>query len=242
MLPFVFPLVAMIAGSFAGTGWNNYAAVLSIGALPQFFLNSAIIAGVVILTVYLCGLLAAFGFSKLRIRGKEFFFWLLLLVLMLPDVTLLTPLFTTATSLGIYDTYIAVILPLAALQIPFAVLLTRNFLNGLPDEFLEAVRVDGANTWQAFVHIVIPLTRPIAAAVVILTLINAWNNFLLPLVFLQSPDLQTVTLVPTFFVGQFSNDQTKVLAAAVLTAIPVVVAYLCLQRLFERGLAAGAIK
>lgn len=242
VIPFVFPLVAMVAGSFAGTGWNNYAEVLSIGLLPQFFLNSAIVAVAVIIIVYICAMFAAFGFAKLRIRGKELFFWLLLAVLTLPDVTLLTPLFATATSVGMYNTYWAVIVPIAALQIPFAVLLTRNFLNGLPDELLEAVRVDGASTWQAFVHIVVPLTRPIAATVVILTLINAWNNFLLPLVFLQSPELQTVTLVPTFFVGQFSNDQTKVLAAAVLTAIPEIVAYLCLQRLFERGLSAGAIK
>jgi len=78
--------------------------------------------------------------------------------------------------------------------------------------------------------------------VLIFTLVGAWNNYLMPLVFLQSQEMQTITLIPQFFVGQFSNDQTKVLASAVLTAIPEVVAYLCLQNLFERGLSAGAIK
>ena len=134
------------------------------------------------------------------------------------------------------------ILPLAALQVPFAVLLTRNFINGLPNELFEAARVDGANSLRGFIHLVVPLTRPIAAAVIVFTLVAAWNDYLMPLVFLQNPELQTITLVPQFFVGEFSNDQTKILASAVITAIPEVVAYLSLQRLFERGLSAGAIK
>ena len=162
--------------------------------------------------------------------------------LTLPEVVLLAPLFSTALRLGLYDTYWAVILPLAALQVPFAVLLTRNFLNGLPNELFEAARVDGANSFRGLIYLVIPLTRPIAAAVIIFTLIAAWNDYLMPLVFLQTPDMQTITLVPQYFVGEFSNDQTKILASAVITAIPEVVAYLSLQRLFERGLSAGAIK
>jgi ABC-type glycerol-3-phosphate transport system permease component len=86
------------------------------------------------------------------------------------------------------------------------------------------------------------MTRPIAAAVIVLTLINAWNTYLLPLMFLQDSSLQAVTQVPSFFQGQYNDDQTKVLASAVITAIPEIVAYLCLQKLFERGMAAGAIK
>jgi multiple sugar transport system permease protein/raffinose/stachyose/melibiose transport system permease protein len=126
--------------------------------------------------------------------------------------------------------------------VPFAVLLTRTFLAGIPDELFEAARVDGASSLRGFVHLVIPLTRPIAAAVVIFTLIGAWNDYLMPLVFLQTSNMQTITLVPQYFAGEFSNDQTKILASAVITAIPEVVAYLSLQRLFERGLSAGAIK
>jgi ABC-type glycerol-3-phosphate transport system permease component len=242
VLPFLFPLIAMVQGSLKGTGWNNYRVVLSISILPRFFLNSAIIAGGTVLLVYVCTMLAAFGFAKLRIRGKSVFFWMILSCMTLPEVVLLTPLFTTATAAGLYDTYWAVIVPLAALQIPFAVLLTRNFIEGIPDDLIDAARVDGANMWGAFRYIVAPLTGPIVAAVVVLTLIGAWNDYLLPLVFLQNPSLQTVTLVPQYFIGQFSNDQTKVLAAAVLTAIPEIVAYLALQRFFERGLSAGALK
>jgi raffinose/stachyose/melibiose transport system permease protein len=242
VIPYLFPLVVMVQGSLAGAGWGNYAAVFAVPGFGQFFLNSAIIAVAVIVIVYVVTMLAAYGFAKLHIRGREIYFWMLLACLTLPEVVLLAPLFSTATTLGLYDTYWAVVLPLAALQVPFAVLLTRNFIYGIPNELFEAATVDGANSIRGFWYLVIPLTRPIAAAIVIFTLIGAWNDYLLPLVFLQDQSLQTITLIPQFFIGQFSDDQTKVLASAVLTAIPEVVAYLALQRLFERGLSAGAIK
>ncbi|WP_308466160.1 carbohydrate ABC transporter permease [Rathayibacter soli] len=232
----------MVQGSFAGDGWGNYRDVLQVPGFFRFFLNSAIIAAGVIILVYSVTMLAAYGFAKLHIRFREVYFWMLLACLTLPEVVLLTPLFATTQALGLFNTYWAVILPLAALQVPFAVLLTRNFINGLPDEMFEAARVDGATSMRGFLYLVIPLTRPIAAAVLIFTLIGAWNDYLMPLVFLQSQDTQTITLVPQFFVGEFSSDQTKILASAVLTAIPEIVAYLCLQGMFERGLAAGAIK
>lgn len=242
VVPFLLPLIAMVGGSLAGQGWGNYTAVLSVPELPLFFRNSAIIALVTIVIVYAITMLAAFGFAKLHIRGKAFFFWLLIAALTLPEVVLLTPLFATMTSLNLYNTYWAVILPLSALQLPFTVLLARTFMDGIPDQLLEAARIDGAGTIAGFWYIILPLARPIGAAIIVFTLLGAWNDYLLPLVFLVDPSTQTITQLPGFFVGQFSNDQTKVLASAVITAIPEVVAYLCLQRLFERGLSAGALK
>jgi multiple sugar transport system permease protein/raffinose/stachyose/melibiose transport system permease protein len=241
IIPYVFPLIVMVQGSLSGQGWGNYKAVFAVGAVPTFFRNSTIIAASTILLVYVLTMLAAFGFSKLHIPGKEIYFWLMLVALTLPEVVLLTPLFATILQLGVYDTYWAVVLPLAALQIPFTVLLTRNYVDGIPDQILDAARVDGARMTQAFRYIILPMTRPMAATIVVLTLLSAWNNYLLPLVLIQDPAKQTVTLLPQFFVSQFSNDQTKVLASAVITAIPEILVYLSLQRFFERGLAAGAI-
>ena len=242
VVPFLFPLIAMVQGSLSGQGWTNYFLVLQVPGFFLFFRNSLVISACVIALVYVFTMLAGFGFAKLRIRGREVYFWLLLACLTLPEVVLLAPLFVTATTLGLYNTYAAVVLPLAALQLPFAVLLARNFIDGIPSELFEAARVDGASSVRGFLYLVIPLTRPIAAAIVIFTFIAAWNDYLLPLVFLQDPSTQSITLIPQYFVGEFTNDQTKVLASAVLTAIPEVVAYLCLQPFFERGLAAGAIK
>lgn len=242
VVPFLLPLIAMVSGSLAGEGWRNYTTVLSVPELPLFFRNSAIIAAATIAIVYAVTMVGAFGFSKLHVRAKELYFWMLLATLTLPEAVLLAPLFATATALNIYNTYWAVILPMAALQVPFAVLLARNFMNGIPDDLLAAARIDGAGSVKIFWYIVLPLTKPIGAAIVVFTLIGAWNDYLLPLVFLVDPTTQTITQLPQFFVGQFNQDQTKVLASAVITAIPEIVAYLCLQRSFERGLTAGALR
>lgn len=242
VLPYLFPLIVMVQGSLAGAGFANFRAVVDVPGFWRFFINSAVIAGSVIVIVYVAAMLASYGFAKLRIFGREIYFWMILACLTLPEVVLLAPLFTTDQKLNLYNTYWSVLLPLAALQVPFAVLLTRNFINGLPDELFEAVRVDGGGTISTFRNLIVPLTRPIAAAVVIFSLIGAWNDYLMPLVFLQSSRMQTITLVPQFFVGEFNNDQTKILASALITAIPEIVAYLGLQRLFERGLTAGAVK
>ncbi|MCL1899265.1 MAG: carbohydrate ABC transporter permease [Promicromonosporaceae bacterium] len=241
-VPFLLPLIAMVQGSLAGRGFRNYVLVWETGVLLTYLRNSVIISVFAILIVYVATMLAAFGFSKLRIRGKEFYFWALLLALTMPEAVLLTPLFITASTFDMYNQLIAVILPVAALQIPFATLLARNFYDGIPSEIIEAARVDGANIWQVFRRVVLPLTKPIAAAIVVLTLIAAWNAYLIPLLMLNDPQSQVLTLLPSFFVSQWTNDQTGVLAAAVIAAIPMIIAYLALQKYFERGLSAGALK
>ena len=241
-VPYLLPLVAAVQGSLAGRGIGNYKAVFGTGVVGTYFRNSALISVSDILLVYVCTMLAAFGFSKLRIAGKEIWFWVILAALTMPEAVLLTPLFVTASTFNMYNQLIAVVLPLAALQVPFTVLLARNFFDGIPTELMEAGRVDGANIVQVFWHIVLPLTRPIAAAIVVLTLINSWNAYLLPMLMLNDPSKQVVTLLPSFFISQYTNDQTGVLAAAVITAVPEILAYLLLQKYFERGLAAGALK
>ncbi len=241
-LPYLVPLVQMVLGSFGGIGLGNYVAVWNTGVVPIYFRNSAIIAAGVILLVYFFSMTAGFAFAKLFIRGKEIFFWLILAALTLPEVIMLTPLFVTFQKLHMYNTFFAVVFPLAALQLPFAILLTRNYDTGIPNELMEAARIDGATPVKMFRYVILPLARPIASSVTILTLVNAWNAYLLPLLFLQSPKLQTVTLLPQYFQGEFTNDQTKILAAAVITALPEITAYLCMQKSFEKGMSAGALK
>lgn len=242
ILPFLAPLIFGIQGSMGGLGLGNYGKVLNTGIVPTVFINSAIVSVCTIAIVYVITMLAAYGFSKLRILGKEIWFWALLAALTVPEAVLLTPLFVLASNFDLYDELPAVILPLAALQIPFTILIARNFFDGIPNEIMEAARVDGANAAQVFVSVVLPLTRPIAAAIIVLTLITSWNSFLLPMLMLNDQSKQVVTLLPSFFTSQYTNDQTGVLAAAVMTAVPEVLVYLVFQKYFERGLAAGALK
>ncbi len=241
-IPFLLPLIQMVSGAFAGLGWYNFVAVWETGVIPTFFRNSFILSASVIVLVCAGAMTAAFAFAKLHIRGKEIYFWLMLVALTLPEVIMLSPLFVTFTKLQLYNTLAAVILPLAALQLPFAILLARSFYEGIPTELIDAARIDGASLPRLFWYVILPLTRPIASAIIVLTLINAWNSYLLPLVFLQDRANQVVTLLPQFFVGEFSNDQTKILAAAVMAAIPTIIAYVLMQKNFERGLSAGALK
>lgn len=242
VIPFAVPLFVMVRGSFAGRGWENYRAVTQVPFFLYFFRNSALIALAVIAISYVLTMMGAYAFSRLRIRGKEVFFWMIMGALTLPEVVLIAPLFASASKLGLYDTFWAVILPVTALQVPFTILLTRTFIDGIPGELFEAARIDGCSTGRTFLHVVIPLARPMAAAIVVLVFINSWNAYLLPLAFLQNPEHQVVTLLPQFFRSQYSDDQTKILAGAVMTALPEVLAYIGLQRFFERGMAAGAIK
>ncbi len=241
-IPYVVPLIQMFVGSLGGRGFLNYKAVWDTGVVPIYFRNSIIIAASVILLVYIFSMTAGFGFAKLHVFGKEVFFWMILVALTLPEVILLSPLFVTFQKLQMFNTFFAVILPVAALQLPFTILLTRNFDRGIPSEFMEAARIDGAGVLSMFWNIILPLTKPIAASIIILTLINSWNAYLLPLLFLQSPEMQTVTLLPQYFQGEFTNDQTKILAAAVMTVIPEIIVYLFLQKNFEKGMSAGALK
>lgn len=241
-IPYAIPLIQMVLGSLGGIGLANYKAVWDTGVVPIYFRNSMMISAGVIALVYIFSMTAGFGFAKLHIFGKEIFFWMILVALTLPEVIMLTPLFVTFQKLHLFNTFFAVILPLAALQLPFMILLARNFDSSIPSELMEAARIDGASVAKMFWYIILPLTKPIASSIVVLTLINSWNSYLMPLLFLQSPKMQTVTLLPQYFQGEFTNDQTKILAAAVLTAIPEIIVYLLMQKNFEKGMSAGALK
>jgi ABC-type glycerol-3-phosphate transport system permease component len=242
-IPFVIPLFTMVHGSLQGRGWGNYRTVLELDGFWLYFRNSIIISAATIAFVYILTMTASFGFSKMRIRHKEVYFWLMMGALAMPEVVLLAPLVIQMSKAGLVGTFWAVIIPLVALQIPFTVLLTRSYVDGIPDAVLEAARMDGAGTWRQFWHVVVPMAKPIAVSIVVLVLINSWNAYLLPLVLLgQSEGHMVVTQLPNAFKTQYTDDQTKILAGAVLAALPTIVAYVCLQRYFERGMAAGSVK
>lgn len=243
VIPLLIPIYTMVHGSLQGAGWQNYATVIGLPSFWSYFRNSAVIAVFTIAIVYALTMAAAFGFSKLRIRRKELYFWILMGVLTMPEVVLLTPLVVMVAEAKMAGSVWAVIIPLAAMQIPFTVLLSRSYVDGIPDSLLEAARIDGAGTVRQFWSIIIPLAKPMAIAIVVLVLINSWNSYLLPLILLgQGEGNMVVTQLPNSFKAMYTDDQTKILAGAVLAALPEVIAYIFLQRHFERGMSAGALK
>lgn len=242
-VPFIYPFVSMLMEANQGSGFvENFRVVLARPEVAPFFLSSAIIAAGTIAISYVATMLAAYALANLRHRGKSLVTYVMVAALTLPTASLIVPLFYVVSKLGLYDNYGAVIIPLVALTIPFNIILTRSYLAALPYEFFEAASLDGCSTWQVFLHVVLPLSRPITAVVVVWTFVGAWNEFLLPLLFLQDPAKQTITLLPTFYTSQYGSDQSKVVAASLIALIPTVVIYLLVQRFFERGVVSGALK
>lgn len=243
VIPLIVPMYTMVAGSLQGAGWGNYVTVFSLPGFWSYFRNSAIIAIFTIAIVYVLTMTASFGFSKLRIRSKEVYFWALMGVLTMPEVVLLTPLVVMVSRANMAGSVWAVIIPIAAMQVPFTILLARSYVDGIPDSLLEAARLDGASAVRQFWHVIVPLAKPMTIAIVVLVLINSWNTYLLPLILLgQGEGNMVVTQLPNSFKAMYTDDQTKILAGAVLAALPEIIAYIALQRHFERGMAAGALK
>jgi raffinose/stachyose/melibiose transport system permease protein len=242
-VPFALALIAIIATSFGGAGFSaNYTAVLTQTPFLQSTMNSALISLGVIALVYACTMLAAYAFAKMRFSGKKLVFNAILVGLVLPSIALIVPLFIMVQRLGLFNNYLSVIVPLGTTIIPFTLLLTRNYLAGIPDEVLEAARLDGCTSFATLLRVVIPLSRPITAVLIVWAFLQGWNEFFLPLLFFQDPSLQTVTTIPLYFTSTYGSDQPKIFAALVLICLPVVIAYLALQKFFEKGLSAGAIK
>jgi raffinose/stachyose/melibiose transport system permease protein len=178
----------------------------------------------------------------MKFAGRRLLFNAILVGLVLPVIALIVPLFILIARLQLFNNFIAVIVPLAAVLIPLTLLLTKNYLDGIPVEIIEAAKIDGASSFSTLFRIVIPLSRPITAVIIVWAFLNSWNEFFLPLLFLQDPDLQVITQVPTYFTSTYGSDVPKIFAALVLISLPIVIAYLSMQRYFERGLSAGAIK
>lgn len=243
VIPFLFPLVSIVAISFSGQGAvANYSAVITETPFLRFMLNSAIISIGTIAVIYVFTMLAGYAFAKLDFTGKTLLFNAILVGLVLPSIALMVPMFIIVRQLGLFNNYLAVIIPLSAVTIPLTLLLARNYLQGIPDEVIEAAKIDGATSFSTLWRVVIPLSKPITAVIIVWAFLNAWNEFFLPLLFLQDQSMQVVTQVPQFFTSTYGSDVSKIFAALVLICLPIVLAYLLLQKFFERGLTAGAIK
>jgi raffinose/stachyose/melibiose transport system permease protein len=242
LVALAIPLALIVAESLDGEGIRNYGVVLSTTPFLQFMLNSVIVSVSTVLLVMFLALSAAYCFGILRPRGSTLGAVIILTGLALPAIALVVPLYFVIQSLGLLDTYWSVIIPLTVISIPFGVLVGTNYIRGLPAELYEAGRLDGANSWQFFWQILVPICRPILSVIAIFTFLAAWNEYLLPLLFIQSTDLQVLTQVPTYFQSERLVDTPKVFAANILISIPIVAVFIALQKTFRAGLSAGAVK
>ena len=220
---------------------NNFTRLFDQLDFPRFFFNSSLVAVAVTLgNVLFCPMLG-YALAKLRWRGKRLVMGLVLATLMVPAGITLIPNFVLMANLGLVNTYPGLILPF--LVGPFGVFLTRQFMYGIPDELLEAARIDGANEWRIFWQIVLPITAPVLATLGILTFLGSWNSFIYPLVMAQEPEMYTLPVaLATFATGQYQADHGMLMAGSVVLVLPVLVIFILFQRWITEGIATTGLK
>lgn len=250
------PMLATILGGFKTNAeirtnalglpalWNTefYGQIISDPAFWRYLRNSLIISvGSVVLTL-IVGAAAAYVFAQIRFFGSRMLFSYILLGLMFPFATAILPLFIKVRDIGLLDTWWAVILPQTAFSLSLAILLFRTFFSQLPKELFEAAYIDGCGYVRFFWRFTLPLSAPILATVGVFVFVQSWNNFLLPLVVLNSREVFTWPLGMMQFRGEYVTQWNLTLAFVTLTIVPAIVFFLAAQKYIVAGLTGGAVK
>jgi multiple sugar transport system permease protein len=220
--------------------WQNYTAVLQQAPFARWFMNTLIVTVVVVAGNLLFCSLAGYAFARIKFFGRDVVFILVLATLMIPFQVIIIPTFIIVRKLGLIDTLGALIVP--NLAGAFGIFLLRQFFRSLPIELEEAARIDGASRLGVLFKIVLPLSGPVLATVAVITFLWTWNDFLWPLVTLYSPNNMTLQLGLTTFQGAHSTNTHLLMAANVMSVLPVLFLFVFAQRFFIRGIATSGLK
>jgi multiple sugar transport system permease protein len=204
--------------------------------------NSFIVACAVVLLNLLVGVPAAYAMAKIRFRGRQASIYGILATRVIPDIALVVPFFLFIRNLGLLDTLTSLIVTYLAITVPFSVFILINYFESLPDELDKAARVDGCSRWQAMTKVFLPLATPSLVAVILFAFLASWNEFLLALMFTQTPQSQTLPIVIASFTSDFTISFSFINAAGVLAVVPPVILALVFERYIVSGLTAGAVK
>ena len=216
-------------------GWN-------VGNIGRYFLNTIILAVGTLAISGLFGAMASYVLAKFKFRGKSKIYLLFISGMMIPIQAVLIPLSYIFGKLGIMNNYPVLILLYAAFCFPMTILILTGFMNGIPTELEEAMVIDGANIYQVFFKMILPLSVPGIVSVSIFNFIQVWNNLLFPLIFISDKDKGTISMGLLAFFGEYSTDYSSSMAGICLTTIPVIIAYIFFQEKIENGLMSGAVK
>jgi raffinose/stachyose/melibiose transport system permease protein len=222
--------------------WSNFLEAWRIGDFGQLMLNSVINATGVVVLLLLVTVPAGYAFAKMRFRGNNILFYLMLIGLTIPIQAIIVPVYEVLTGLGLINTLLGVALAQAGNGVPFGLFIMRNFFRSMPNELIDAARIDGCGDLRIFLNVLLPLAMPGLLALTIISALTTWNDFFLPLVVLISPEVQTIPLGLVRFVGTFAADQRLIFAGTVISFFPIVALYLVTQRYFVEGLTRGALK
>ncbi|WP_405176214.1 carbohydrate ABC transporter permease [Paenibacillus sp. FSL H8-0261] len=224
----------------ANPRWGNFVDIWTRIPLDHFIYNTAKLSIIVTILQLLTSSFAAYAFSKLQFRGKNVLFLGYIATIAIPWQAYMVPQFILMRYMGLNNTHLAIIL-LQAFS-AFGVFLMRQFYQGVPDELCEAARIDGLSEYGIWARIMLPLSKPALSTLTIFTFVATWNDFLGPMIYLTDTKLKTIQIGLRMFISQYSAEYGLIMAASVVSIIPVVIVFLALQKYFVQGVAASGIK
>lgn len=253
----IYPFVWMVSSAFKTQGeifleplrlipkalnFENFTRAWRVGHFGDYTINTAMFSVAVVIIVVAVSSGAGYALGRGQMPGKSYVVGALVVTMFLPKGYTIIPVFVLIESLGLNNSLAGVVLAQAGPAHVIPILLFMGYFASLPNELEEAAIIDGANQFQIYWRVMLPLTKPVVGTVALFSFINAWNEFLIPLVFtLSRPDLRTLGVGIYHFVGSDTTDWPGLAAAACISIIPVVVVFVCFQRLFIDGIA-GAVK
>ncbi len=251
----VFPFIWMIIASLMTAGeiqmrppvwlpatpqFNNYSELAESIPIGRLYFNSLFTSGIIVLGVLLSSSLAGFAFAKYRFPGRELLFYLILATMMIPFFVTLIPVFFIVRQLGWIDTYQGLVAP--GLTSAYGIFLMRQFMVTVPDELIDAARIDGASEPMIYWRIVMPLVKPALATLGTFAFIGAWNNFLWPLLVLNSRELFTLPLGINSLRSLYADNTNLLMAGTAVAVLPMLLLFVFLQRYFIKGIALTGLK
>jgi raffinose/stachyose/melibiose transport system permease protein len=222
--------------------WNNFTQVWADGEFPNFLKNSLIVTLGSLVVILICALGAGFILGRYQFKGNSLIYGFVLTGMLVPAKLAILPLFIQLKWMNLIDSHLGLILVYASGALPAAIFIMAGFFRSLPADIDSAARIDGASEFQLLRLVLAPLVRPGLAIVAIYSAIPIWNDFFLPLVFLQSPEKKTIMQGLTLFFGEYSSQWGVLFAGLTIAALPLIILYLLLSEQFIKGLTAGAVK
>lgn len=219
---------------------GNYITAMNEGNFELFFKNSFFIAITSTILTVVINTMAGYAFSKYRFKGDTFIFLFFICTLMLPLEVLMIPIFQMIQKVGFYNSFLGLIIPPAAT--PMGVFIIRQYFFSVPNELMEAARIDGASETHIFIRLMLPLAKPVMSVLAIFSFMWRWNDYMWPLVVIRDPKLYTVQLALANYSGEYSVDWNSLLAMSVVTMIPVLIIFLIFQKQFIKGMVTAGMK
>ena len=229
-------------GLFTSFSTENLVAAWTVGGFSGYVLNSFLLTVPSTLLVLALATAGGYAFARLPFPGRELAFYLVVVGLLVPFFTYMIPLYFQLRSMGLLDSLVGVNLVLASTQLSFGTFFMRAFFTDLPVELAQAARMDGASEWQIFTRVMLPLVTSGIGALAVFTFLQNWNNFLVPLLYMPGGDYRPLTTGLYLFLGGRSIDIGPLAAGTLITILPVVVLFVCLQRQVTQGFLSGAVK